>query len=308
MAAFTPIFAVIGPTASGKSALALDVAIRANAEILSVDSMQVYRQMNVGTAKPTPAEQARTKHHLIDIVDPNERFAVSRFVDLATEVIRDAQRRGVPLVAAGGTPMYFKSLFEGIFEGPGADADLRARLATETNELLHERLTRVDPVSASRIHTNDTRRIIRALEVFELTGKAISSLQTDWSTGRTRFDVLWVGLNWDRDALNVRINARAKRMLAEGWLEEARGLRERFGALSPTAQEAAGYRFLFDHLDGRISLDDAVEQIKISTRQLARAQMKWFRRFQNVSWLAGDGNFAENAARSVELWRRPDKG
>jgi tRNA dimethylallyltransferase len=297
------ILAIIGPTASGKSALALAVAEKAKAELLSVDSMQVYRGMDIGTAKPTPAERARVRHHLIDEVGPDETFTVARFVERAEQVIADAAARRVPLVAAGGTPLYFKALFEGLFEGPPGNESIRARLRGLSGEALHARLREVDPEAASRIHPNDTKRLIRALEVFEQTGRPISRWQTEWSSGVTRHPVTWVGLNRDREALNRRINARAKQMIGSGWLEEARQLRDTFGELSKTAQEAAGYRFLFEHLAGRMTLEEAIEQIKISTRQLARRQIKWFRRFAGVLWLPGDAPVEQNVERVLEAWQ-----
>jgi tRNA dimethylallyltransferase len=278
---------ILGPTASGKSALALALAERWNAEILSADSMQVYRGMDIGTAKPTPAERRRVRHHLIDVVEPTEPFTVARFVELADAVIDDARARRVPLIVTGGTPLYYKALFEGLFDGPSADESLRDRLRELDNATLHARLARVDPVAAERIHVNDTKRLVRALEVFELTGKPISLHQTEWADGPMRHEACWFGLNWEREALNRRINARVKQMIADGWLEEVRALLARHGELSATASEATGYAELITHLRGEISLHDAVEQIKIATRQLARRQMKWLRRWRQVRWLDG---------------------
>lgn len=289
------IIAILGPTASGKTALALDVAQRLGAEILSVDSMQVYRDMNIGTAKPSAEEQRRTRHHLIDLVDPTESFAVAQFVDRADKVIADARTRNVPLIATGGTPMYYKALFEGLFEGPSADDALRSRLNEEPLESLHARLTQVDPSAAQRIHLNDRRRLVRALEVFELTGKAITDLQQEWGAGAHRHEALWFGLNWEKEALNRRINARSKLMLQAGWLDETRALLDKYGTLSKTAGEATGYHELIEHLHGRMSLEDAGEQIKIATRQLARRQVKWFRRFERVQWLDGSRDTSELA-------------
>src|SRR5262245_40914593 len=240
MAAAPKILVVIGPTASGKSALALAIAQRTGAEILSVDSMQVYRGMDIGTAKPSESERRQVKHHLIDLVNPDTSFAVARFVELADDVIADAATRQVPLIATGGTPLYYKALFEGLFDGPGADASLRAELNAAPQEQLHARLKQVDPQAAERIHVNDRKRLVRALEVFELTGRPISSFQTAWTSGQVRHDATWVGLNWDRDALNRRINARVKQMMQQGWLDETRALIERYCSLSKTAAEATG--------------------------------------------------------------------
>jgi tRNA dimethylallyltransferase len=288
MTAFPAIFVIIGPTASGKSALAMRLAQRFEAEILSVDSMQIYRGMDIGTAKPTHEEQTRVRHHLIDVAEPNQTFAVARFVEIGDAVIADAAGRQVPLIATGGTPLYYKALFEGLFEGPGADAKVREALAAQSNEDLHARLSQVDPAAAGRIHLNDRKRLVRALEVFELTGRPISSMQNEWQGEMQRHRAVWFGLDWDKESINRRINARVKQMIADGWLDETRALLERYGELSKTASEATGYHELIEHLHGRMSLDDAIEQIKIATRQLARRQMKWFRRFPNVTWLKGD--------------------
>jgi tRNA dimethylallyltransferase len=258
------------------------------AEILSVDSMQVYRGMDIGTAKPSAAERAKIAHHGIDVVEPTETFTVARFVELADRTIADAAARNVPLIATGGTPLYYKALFEGLFEGPPADESIRVRLRDLPGDELHARLREVDPDAAKRIHENDTRRMIRALEVHELTGRPISGFQTEWMQPTSRHAATWFGLTWDKDELNKRINARVKQMISAGWLNETRELLARHGALSKTASEATGYAQLIDHLQGRISLDDAAEQIKIATRQLARRQMKWFRRFAGVTWLVGE--------------------
>jgi tRNA dimethylallyltransferase len=291
---------LLGPTASGKSALAMELAQHMGAHLLSLDSMQVYRHMDIGTAKATAAEQALVRHHLIDVVDPNEVFTVARFVELADRVIAEAAETGTPLIATGGTPLYYKALFEGLFEGPSADETLRNRLRAQSNQELAQQLAAVDPEAAARIHLNDSRRLIRALEVHELTGKSITSFQTDWTSGTLRHPATWIGLSWDRDALNRRINARVKAMVTAGWLEETRNLLDRFDALSSTAAAATGYQELIDHLQGRVSLDEATERIKIATRQLARKQMKWFRRWTQVKWIAGDRPVTELAGAVIK--------
>ncbi len=294
----SPIIVLLGPTASGKSALAMQLAQRIGAEILSVDSMQVYRGMDIGTAKPTADEQKLVRHHLIDVAAPDENYTVARFVDTADAVIADARSRGVPLIATGGTPMFFKALFQGLFEGPGADEAIRDRLRKEPGEALHARLSKVDPPSAARIHANDTRRLVRALEVFELTGQPISSFQTAWLNESMRHASTWFGLTLDKEVLNQRINARVKQMISAGWVDEVRALLQQYGNLSTTAAEATGYAELIAHLNGQTKLEEAIEQIKIATRQLARRQMKWFRRFPDVKWMA-DGGSVEEIERKV---------
>jgi tRNA dimethylallyltransferase len=303
MAASCPILVILGPTASGKTDAALAAAAAIKGEILSVDSMQVYRGMDIGTAKPSVAERRGIPHHLIDVVPPTEAFTVARFVEAADAAIADAAARGVPLVATGGTPLYYKSLFEGLFEGPGADEAVRTKLRALPDEELARRLGEVDPEAAKRIHPNDHKRLVRALEVFELTGRPISSFQTAWAEQSWRHSAVWIGLDWDREALNRRINARVKAMIAAGWVDEVRRLLAAPGPLSQTAAEATGYRELIDHAAGKLTLEEAVEQIKIATRQLARRQMKWFRRFREVAWLPGDQPAEAIATEAVRLWR-----
>jgi tRNA dimethylallyltransferase len=264
--------------------------------------MQVYRGMDIGTAKPSPSDQALIRHHLIDVVNANETFTVARFVELADAAISAASTKGIPLVLTGGTPLYYKALFQGLFQGPGRDDALRERLQLLPAAELHRRLCEIDPAAGARIHMNDIRRLVRALEVHELTGQNISSLQTNWDSPSVRHPAVWAGLSWDRELLNRRINSRVKEMIAAGWADETRVLLERFGVLSPTAGEATGYCELIDYIQGKTSLDDAIEQIKIGTRQLARRQMKWFRRFPNVHWLPGDHPLEENAAEILRLW------
>ncbi len=302
MAALPKLLAVLGPTASGKSDLAMAVARATGGEILSVDSMQVYRGMDIGTAKPSPPERAAVSHHLIDVVEVDQSFTVAQFVGLANEAIASANRRGVPLIAVGGTPLYFKALFSGLFAAPSASGEIRKQLAQQSGAQLHERLTAVDPSAAARIHPNDSKRLIRALEVHQLTGRPISDLQTQWSSSGPLHEAIWVGLNWEKPALNARINARVKSMMASGWLDETRGLLERYGSFSPSAGQAAGYAELIEHLKGGLPLAETVERIKIATRQLARRQIKWFRRFPNVLWFPGNRAGEENVAEVLRTW------
>ena len=295
-----PLLAIIGPTASGKSALALAVAQRCGGEILSVDSMQVYRDMDIGTAKPSAQQRLQVRHHLIDVARPDELFSVARFVEQADAVIAESK---CPLVATGGTPLYFKALFHGLFSGPSADDAVRTRLRSVSSAELHHRLKQVDPAAAARIHAGDQKRLIRALEVYELASKPISALQNQWQADRPlRHPAVWIGLSWDRQELNRRINLRVREMIAGGWVEESRRLLEKYPALSRTAAEATGYAELIEHLKGRIELDEAVERIKIATRQLARQQMKWFRRFISVTWLDGHQPLEALVEQVLRLW------
>ncbi|MFZ4573257.1 MAG: tRNA (adenosine(37)-N6)-dimethylallyltransferase MiaA [Phycisphaerales bacterium] len=285
---------IIGPTAGGKSALAVDVALSiasrgGNAEIVTADAYQVYRGMDIGTAKPTAHERRGVPHHLIDLVEPGDRFTLADWLEAAERTVGDLRARGVVPVVVGGTHLYIKAFLEGLFEGPAADAGLREVLAALGPVALRQELERVDPAAALRLHPNDLRRTIRAIEVFRLTGKSISDHQQQWDReGGVRDDCVVIGLDWSAEMLNPRINARAKEMMAAGLLEETRGLATR-GALRAfeppavnQAREALGYRQLIDHLEGRGSLEEAVERIKIETRRFGKAQRTWIRRLRTT--------------------------
>jgi tRNA dimethylallyltransferase len=256
--------------------------------------MKIYRGMDIGTAKPAPAERQRVPHHLIDIVDAWETFDVARYVAAADAAIDAIHGRGRPAVVVGGTVLYFKALYHGLFDGPPANeairAEIRARAADIGLERLHAELAAVDPVAAERIHRNDLRRIERALEVFRLTGTPISRQQRQWAAGPRRGDWDWrlLGLRHERDAGNRRINERVRRMLDQGLVAEAQRLWHDPRGLSDAARQAVGYAELFAHFRGESSLDDAIEAIKINSRHLAKSQRTWLRRVEHVAWLSSD--------------------
>lgn len=298
---------IVGPTAGGKSALAVGVA-RAlmgrgeAAEIVTADAFQVYRGMDVGTAKPTTQERAGVVHHLVDVVEPTERFTASDWLARAQEVMEEIEARGGRVVVVGGTHLYVKLLLEGMFEGPAADPALRESLMTMGEARLREELERVDPEAARRIHPRDLRRTVRAIEVHRLTGVAISEHQRQWVErgGRTGEGYLLVGLTWEVEAINRRINARVKAMVQAGLVEEVRGLWEA-GKLGPQAREALGYRQVVEALEGRVSVEEALERVKIETRRFAKNQRTWLRRLALTPgslWL--DGSLAgEELVRQV---------
>jgi tRNA dimethylallyltransferase len=312
-----------GATASGKSAVAMALAERLGAEIVSVDSMQVYRGMDIGTGKPDAAAQRHVPHHLIDLRWPWESFSAQEFVQAATAAIADIRRRGrLPLVV-GGTVLYIRALTEGLFAGPSADWTLRHALVAEAERrgvpALHRRLAQVDPQSAQTIHINDLRRIVRALEVFEKTGRPISEHQRQWAkrshqrsangieypTSKTQ-DALsrrLIILDRDRADLYGRINRRVEAMLAAGWLEETRRLVSDARGISRQAAQALGYRDLADHLAGRSSLAEAVDRIQRRTRHYARRQLIWFRRLTDAAWVrvAPDEPPSRTAERTAPL-------
>jgi tRNA dimethylallyltransferase len=280
---------ILGVTASGKGALAFELARALGAQIVSVDSMKVYRRMDIGTAKPPLGKRHIVPHHLIDVVEPSEPFSVDRFLDLTGQAIADIQGRGRPVVAVGGTAMYIKALLYGLFEGPGSDEAIRSRLRKSIRELglgpLHQKLAAVDPVAAGRIHTNDEKRIVRALEVYELTGTPISQLQKQWEDAHPNSDWCVIGLRRDKETESRRMNARVKKMMDDGLVEEVRSLLAEDKPLSKQASAAIGYAEMIAHLNGEMELTGTVEKIKINTRRFAKSQRTWFKTFRNVNWI-----------------------
>lgn len=306
MALEIPMVLVLGCTASGKSSLAFELARRWGGEILSIDSMKVYCRMDIGTAKPSQASQSEIKHHLIDVVEPWESFSLGKYVELADDAILSVQQRGKPLIAVGGTAMYIRGLLEGIIQGPDADEEIRRRLKTQASQLgssvLHARMAQVDPVSAQRVHPNDLKRIIRSLEFYELTGKPISSLQSQFKSGQYRYPWKLVGLRREKENANGRINQRVKRMIDEGLVDEVMELLNEPRGLSRQAAQAVGYAEIIAYLNGEMKLDDAIEQIKINTRRLAKRQRTWFRSFADVMWvdLEADTKIEDVADRYID--------
>ncbi len=289
---------LLGVTGVGKTAVAIDLAPRLGAEIVSVDSMQVYRRMDIGTAKPSPQERQLVRHHLIDILEPSESCSVARFVELADAAIAESAGRGRLPLGVAGTPLYLMGLMYGMFEGPSADAGFRSELARRAERdglaSLHAELARVDPDAAGRIHPNDYKRIERALEVYYLTGRTLSSQQRQWDAGVLRYPATIVGVRRTKEDASQRINARVKAMISAGLVEEVRSLLADPGGLGDQARQALGYAQVIDHLEGRSSLDEAVEQIKIQTRRFAKHQRTWFRKFPTTRWI--DAEPAEPAA------------
>jgi tRNA dimethylallyltransferase len=285
----TPITFLLGCTGCGKGALGRELAKRIGADIISVDSMKVYRRMDIGTAKPTPAQRKEVPHHLIDLVEPWEEFSVAGFVRHAEEAIEHIARRGRRVLAVGGTGLYIKALSEGLFEGPSADAEIRDRLRRraerEGTPALHTELRAVDAEAADRIHPNDLRRIVRALEVYQITQTPISELQSQWDRQRTRHPCTFIGLRREREDQNHRTNLRVRRMIERGLVEEVQSLLALERPLSTAAGQALGYAEIIEHLRGNLALAEAVEMIKINTRRFAKAQRTWFKRFRQTEWI-----------------------
>ena len=291
-----------GATASGKTAVGVALARRLGAEIVSLDSMAIYRGMNIGTAKPTPEEQGGITHHLIDIASPGDEFSVADYVAVAERCVADITDRGHEAVFVGGTPLYLKALLRGIDAGPPADWPLRERLIEWGREAgpaaLHQRLAAVDPTAAARLHPSDTRRLVRALEVFERTGKTISSQQQHFSVGRPAKACRVFVLDWPRDQLYERINRRVDAMFAAGLIDEVRELAKTVPDtvfLSRTASQAVGYREAMEVLAGRLTLPAAIERTKTRTRQFAKRQLTWFRSLSECRFIAIDDRLDADA-------------
>lgn len=301
---------VAGPTASGKEAAAVALAGRLGAEIVVVDSMKIYRGLDVGTAKPGAALRAQVPHHCVDFVPESENFSVAQWVAAAEAAIARVTAAGRPVVLVGGTALYYKGLLEGLCAAPAADLELRARLAAEAAKdglpALYDRLQSLDPAAAAKIHPHDERRIVRALEVALVTGETLSARQTQWAgfhdgacggesvsgggagrppangpapRWRDDYDVRMVVIDWPRPQLRARIRERVERMLQAGLLDEARGVYERRGAIARAPLQAVAYKEFFPYFERAMDLAAAVESLKTRTCQLAKSQMTWFRKF-----------------------------
>jgi len=280
-------FLLAGPTAVGKSAIALLLAERLGGEIISVDSMQVYRGLDIGTAKPLPGDRARVPHHLIDVVGITEPFDVAQFVQLSRRAVADIQRRGKVPILCGGTGLYFKAFLEGLSKGPPADDTLRTLLkATPLPELLRE-LAERDPATYERIDRKNPRRVIRAIEVIRLTGKPYSAQRGDWAQASriTQHAARCIGFARSPTDLQQRIGARVDAMFRQDWVAETEQLLQRGLAQNETAMQALGYRQIVEHLRGERSLAETVELVKLRTRQFAKRQMTWFRRQLQLTWI-----------------------
>ncbi|HET6201820.1 MAG TPA: tRNA (adenosine(37)-N6)-dimethylallyltransferase MiaA [Planctomycetota bacterium] len=279
---------LVGPTASGKTAVALALARFAPIEAISMDSMQVFRGMDIGTAKPTAAERAVLPHHGIDLVTPAESFNVARYLALAESAAAAVEARGALPLFVGGTGLYLRALTHGLLTGAPPDARLREELHRRAREegglALHRELAAVDPVAASRLHPNDVKRVVRALEVWRLTGCPISELQSDWANPRTERDRVLVGLRMDLDALHRRIARRVEAMFARGLVVEVARIRDG-GGFGPQSAQALGYREVLDHLDGRLSLEECRLAVIKATRAFARRQRTWFRSYPDLRWI-----------------------
>jgi tRNA dimethylallyltransferase len=282
-----PELIIAGPTASGKSAVALELAEALGGEIISVDSMQVYRGLDIGTAKPSPEERQRAPHHLIDAVDLREHFDAARFVELAGRAREEILGKGRVPIFCGGTGLYLKVFFEGIGEAPPADPVLRAELSSTPTELLLRELQSADPATYEKIDRNNPRRIIRAVEVIRLTGKPFSELRASWrKDADPASHRVWIGLSRAPEDLRRRIDRRVEQMFEQGLVEETRVALNHGLSTDSTAMQSLGYRQVVEYLRGERSLDATMELVKVRTRQFAKRQMTWFRRQAALRWIA----------------------
>jgi tRNA dimethylallyltransferase len=294
-----------GATATGKTAIGLALARALNAEIISLDSMAIYRGMDVGTAKPTPEERAAVPHHLIDILDADEEFSVAQYLDAAHAKTVEIRARGRELLFVGGTPLYLKALLRGLFEGPPANWELRKEIEREVADVgsaaLHARLEQVDPLAASTIHPNDTRRLIRALEVYRATGQPISHQQLEFDEGRPAEACRVFVLRRSREEMHARIDDRVDEMLARGLVDEVHRLTSDGRRLGRTAGQAVGYREVMAHLAGEYDELMMQAKIKTRTRQFAKRQGVWFRSLSECRWvdIAGEVDAAAIAAQII---------
>lgn len=297
-----------GPTSSGKTSLALEVAQRLNAEIISLDSMAIYRGMDIGTAKPSAEQRALVPHHQLDICDPTETYSVSNYVSSTHSIAADIHARGRNVLICGGTPLYLKSLLRGLFLGPAADWDFRNTVEQEVHQLgiqaLRDRLNLVDPLLAFKLHPNDQRRMIRGLEVARLTGRPLSHWQEQFEKPSAVSDCPTLVLKLDRAWLHSLINNRVQRMMDQGLEAEVRGLLDRHGQLSRTASQAVGYREIIDSIQKPVALDETIEHIRAHTRQFARRQEIWFRGLKELQPLAiePETSLEEKVQRAVEFY------
>lgn len=276
---------IYGPTAVGKTAYAIDFALKNNAEIISADSMQIYRGMDIGTAKPTPAERAQVKHYLVDVVNPDEDFSVAQFIKYCQYDMEKILAKGKNILIVGGTGLYLNALINGYnFPQIEKNDELRRQLETEAKEkglgVLHERLQKIDPESALKIHPNDEFRIVRALEIFELTGKPKSQIATKGNSILPK-DFELMEIEMDRDKLYERINLRVDEMFQKGLVDEVKGLLEKY---SPelTSMQALGYKEVVKYLKNELTLEECVNEVKQGTRNFAKRQLTWFRSFSNL--------------------------
>jgi tRNA dimethylallyltransferase len=296
--------ALLGPTGTGKSSLALELAQRFKGEIISADSVQVYRGLDIGTAKLSPADRRLIPHHLIDILDPDQGYSAALFREEADEIILDLHRRKNPIFVVGGTGLYLKALTRGLFRGPAGDSKLRLALHKKAelggNEVLYRELQRLDPEAASRIHPHDKFRITRALEVYSLGKKPISLFQKEHGFAETHYEVLKIGLQCERDELYRRIESRVDQMIEMGWVDEVQTLLSRGYTPGLKSMRSLGYKNIVSYLSGVLNLEQAIFLTKRDTRRYAKRQITWFKADPEIIWFPANQKNLDSVERAID--------
>ncbi len=299
------IVVVAGPTASGKSAVAVELCRRIGGEVVSADSMQVYRGMDVGTAKATRVEMGGVPHHMLDVADPDVSFSAAMYGEMAERDVEDILSRGLVPVVCGGTGLYIDALTRPMgFARPG-DEVIRKRLTEEAEapggkERLHERLMRIDPETAGRLSPNDIRRVVRGLEIYELTGKSQTELNRLDAEKEEKYNTFMFALEWPREVLYRRIDLRVDEMIRRGLVEEVRRLLDKGLSAGSTAMQALGYKEIAQYLSGEISLEEAADRVKMGSRHYAKRQISWFKRDKRTVWIPAEGKTAGEIAGEIE--------
>ncbi|MCP4404631.1 MAG: tRNA (adenosine(37)-N6)-dimethylallyltransferase MiaA [bacterium] len=297
-----PLVIIAGPTGIGKTRIAIEVAEQLNGEIVSADSMQIYRYMDIGTAKPNPDERARIPHHLLNIRNPDEEFSVANYVTEATAIIRDIHERDKLPLLVGGTGLYIEKLLFGIFEGPGRDEAFRQEMYALAERsgasAVYEKLQHCDPEIAKRLHPNDLLRAIRALEVYHVSGLPMSTQQKEATKPTAHYDAAFFVLNAERELVYRRINRRVDLMIAGGFVEEVQDLYKRGYARELRPMNSLGYKEIGSFLAGECDLPEAVEFMKRNTRRYAKRQLVWFRKYEDARWISRD--FEEDAENDID--------
>lgn len=306
--ALTKLLIICGPTASGKSDLALRLAHELDAEIVNADSMQVYRGLDIGTAKPTLEQRAEIPHHLIDVVAPDESFSAADFAGAADAAIREITARGKRVIVAGGTGLYIRALLKGLVDSPGGGGEIRAALQEEAarigNLAMLEKLRKVDPELAAGLHPNNLVRIIRALEVLQLTGIPLSRYQKEHAFSERRYDSLQIGIQIERAELYRRIDKRVERMLSDGLLEEVSGLLAAGFERELKSMRSIGYKESAAYLQGELSLEETATLIKRDTRHYAKRQLTWFKADPDILWFEYPEKFVTIFQHVIEFFER----
>lgn len=302
------IMIICGPTASGKSELALRLAHALDAEIINADSMQIYRGFDIGTAKPSPAQQGEIRHHLIDVADPDQPFSAADFAGAADAAIQDILGRGKRVIVAGGTGLYIRALLKGLVDSPSGAGEIRQALHDEAdsvgNEAMLEKLRHVDPELAAGLHPNNLVRIIRALEVYQQTGIPLSSYQKEHSFATRRYEALQIGVSVDRGLLYTRINERVEQMFAAGLQEEVNALLGAGFGRDLKSMRSIGYKETAAHLCGEIPADEAARLIKRDTRHYAKRQLTWFKADPDILWFEYPEMFGTLFQHAIEFFER----